>query len=436
MALLKIKNFGPIKNGYSQNDGFIEIKPVTVICGNQATGKSTIAKVYSTCVWLEKKIDSGELPKTTTKTYFKSLLAYHKIETYLKKETEIEYIGESCRIKYSDSGIKINWDKKADYIRPKIEYIPAERNFCTSIPNASFLKGLAKDTFDFLSDYMIAADSLKGSKYKLPLNGYEYRYDSKTNTSYVSDKEQDYEIDIVNSSSGLQSLSPMALTSAYYSQLIADNNSENSEFSFDQEKRWKEGMNKIGNQFNMPDNSLQFLSDALTKYRSKTEGKLSIETEYDKLVFKWLTRIINSRFINVVEEPEQNLYPNSQSEILYYLLQCFNNQSYNTVDAIENQLLITTHSPYILSYLTLSAKAAELFKDKRIPRTEIEKIIPIKASIEGEKIAIYETKSDGTIELLPPYDNLPSDENELNRILAESNEDFSSLLDLEVKFCR
>lgn len=436
MALLKIKNFGPIKNGYSQNDGFIEIKPVTVICGNQATGKSTIAKVYSTCVWLEKKIDSGELPKTITKTYFKSLLAYHKIETYLKKETEIEYIGESCKVIYSDSGLKINWDKKADYIRPKIEYIPAERNFCTSIPNASFLKGLAKDTFDFLSDYMIAAASLKGSKYKLPLNGYEYRYDSKTNTSYVSDKEKDYEIDIVNSSSGLQALSPMALTSAYYSQLIADNNSDNAEFSFDQEKRWKEGMNKIGNQFNMPDNSLQFLSSALTKYKSKIEGNLSIETEYDRVVFKWLTRIINSRFINVVEEPEQNLYPNSQSEILYYLLQCFNNQSYNTNEGIENQLLITTHSPYILSYLTISAKAAELLKDERIPKSEIEKIIPSKASVKGEKIAIYETKSDGTIELLPPYDNLPSDENELNRILAESNENFSSLLDLEVKFCR
>lgn len=436
MALLKIKNFGPIKKGYSKNEGFIEIKPVTVICGNQATGKSTIAKIYSTCAWLEKKIDAGELPRTISKTHFKSLLAYHKIEPYLKKETEIEYCGEACKIKYSDSGIKITWDKKASYVRPKIEYIPAERNFCTSIPNASFLKGLAKDTFDFLSDYMIAADSLKGSKYKLPLNGYEYRYDSKTNTSYVSDKEQGYEIDIVNSSSGLQSLSPMALTSAYYSQLIADNNSENTEFSFDQEKRWKEGINKIGNQYNAPDNSLQFLSDALMKYRSKTEGKFVIETEYDKLVFQWLTRIINSRFINVVEEPEQNLHPNSQSRILYYLLQCFNNQSYNTFISIENKLLITTHSPYILSYLTISAKAAELLKDERIPKLEIEKIIPLNSVVEGEKIEIYETKSDGTIELLEPYDNLPSDENELNQNLAESNDAFSALLDLEVKFCR
>lgn len=52
------------KGEFSENDGFLEISPVTVICGNQATGKSTIAKLYSTCAWLENKVDSGESSKT------------------------------------------------------------------------------------------------------------------------------------------------------------------------------------------------------------------------------------------------------------------------------------------------------------------------------------------------------------------------------------
>lgn len=434
MAKLKIKYFGPIQEGFSENEGFLEISPVTVICGNQATGKSTIAKLYSTCAWLEKKVDSGEFPKRITKTTFKDLLAYHKIDCYLKKESEIQYIGDACKITYQESKISIDPIKDADYIRPKIVYIPAERNFCTAIENASSLKGLAKDTFDFLSDYMVAANSLKNAKYKLPLNGYEYRYDSKTNTSYVADEEKNYEIDIVNASSGLQSLSPMALTSAYYSQFIADEKTSNTEFSFDQEKRWKEGMKKIGNQYNMPEKSLQFLSDALAQYKNKTEGLVKLETEYDKEIYNWLIRIINSRFINVVEEPEQNLYPESQSEILYYLLQCFNTQSYNTTEKIENKLLITTHSPYILAYLTQSAKAAELLK-KGVPEKEIEKIIPVKAAVAGEKIHIYETKTDGTIKLLEPYENLPSDDNELNKALEEQNDSFSDLLELEAKFC-
>ena len=435
MAKLKIKNFGPIQDGFSENDGFLDISPVTVICGNQATGKSTIAKLYSTCAWLEKKIDSGEYPKRMTKTAFKDFLAYHKIDCYLKKETEIQYIGESCKISYLDSKVNIDLIKDADYIRPKIVYIPAERNFCTSIVNASSLKGLARNTFDFLSDYMVAANSLKNAKYKLPLNGYEYRYDSKTNTSYVADDAKNYEIDIVNASSGLQSLSPMALTSAYYSQLISDEKTSNTEFSFDQGKRWSEGVSKIANQYNMPEKSIQFLSDALAQYRNKSEGIVKLETERDKQIFKWLIRIINSRFINVVEEPEQNLYPDSQSEILYYLLKCFNTQSYNTAEKIENKLLITTHSPYILAYLTQSAKAAELLK-KGVPENEIEKIIPVKAAVSGTKISVYETKSDGTIKLLEPYENLPSDDNELNKALVEQNDSFSDLLELEAKFCK
>ena len=436
MALLKIKNLGPIKNGYSQNNGFMEIKPVTVICGNQATGKSTIAKVYSSLAWLEKKLDAGELSKPNTKSFLVELLAYHRIDSYLTKETEIEYQGNSCNISYSNSKLKVTELKDSKYIRPKIVYIPAERNFCTSIPNATYLNGLARETFGFLSDYMIAANSLNKNRYKLPLNGYEFRYDKKTNTSYISDQKTDYEIDITCASSGLQSISPMALTSAYYSQLISDN-SDNQEFSFEQKKRWEEGMSKIANQYKVPDISVKSLNEALAKYRNNVQdAAYTFETEQDKKIYEYLIRIINSRFINVVEEPEQNLYPNSQSEILFYLLQCFNNQSYNTTEKIENQLLITTHSPYILSYLTLSAKAAELLRDKRVPAAKIENIIPVKATVDGDKVAIYQTKSDGTIELLEPYENLPSDDNELNKILAESNDKFSDLLDLEVKFCR
>ena len=227
----------------------------------------------------------------------------------------------------------------------------------------------------------------------------------------------------------------MALTSGYYSQLIADSGVESNVFSFDQEKRWKEGMNKIGRQYNMPERSLQFLSDALMMYKNKTQGVVKVETEQEKKIYEWLIRIINSRLVNVVEEPEQNLYPESQSEILFYLLQCFNAQSYNTTERIENQLLITTHSPYILSYLTLSAKAAELLT-KGVPAEEIAKIIPVASAVAGEKISIYETKADGTIQLLEPYENLPSDENELNILLNDSNETFSKLLDLEAEFCK
>ena len=34
----------------------MDISPITLFCGNQATGKSTIAKLFSTLTWLEKAV--------------------------------------------------------------------------------------------------------------------------------------------------------------------------------------------------------------------------------------------------------------------------------------------------------------------------------------------------------------------------------------------
>ena len=55
MSQIKVKNFGPIKSGFAENYGFIDIRKITVFIGNQGTGKSSIAKLISTLSWLEKQ---------------------------------------------------------------------------------------------------------------------------------------------------------------------------------------------------------------------------------------------------------------------------------------------------------------------------------------------------------------------------------------------
>ena len=56
MSKIRIKNFGPIKDGYLENDGWLDIKKVSVFIGNQGSGKSTVAKLISSFMWLEKSI--------------------------------------------------------------------------------------------------------------------------------------------------------------------------------------------------------------------------------------------------------------------------------------------------------------------------------------------------------------------------------------------
>ena len=102
MSKIKIKNFGPIKEGYQRNDGFIDIKKVTVFIGNQGSGKSTVAKTISTLTWLEKSINRGDtLIDKITFDEFKELFRYQKIHNYFTDNTVIEYIGNKYHIIYN-----------------------------------------------------------------------------------------------------------------------------------------------------------------------------------------------------------------------------------------------------------------------------------------------------------------------------------------------
>ena len=54
MAKLRIKYFGPITEGFDSEDGFIDFRKLTLFIGDKETGKSTVAKLFSLCSWLEK----------------------------------------------------------------------------------------------------------------------------------------------------------------------------------------------------------------------------------------------------------------------------------------------------------------------------------------------------------------------------------------------
>lgn len=56
MRTIEIRDIGPIKN-----TGRIVISPVTFFCGRQGSGKSTCAKLISTCLWLEKALMKHEV---------------------------------------------------------------------------------------------------------------------------------------------------------------------------------------------------------------------------------------------------------------------------------------------------------------------------------------------------------------------------------------
>lgn len=454
MPQLRIKNFGPIENGFTENNGFMELSPVTVICGNQATGKSTIAKLYSTFMWLEKALQREEFPKSTlTFSKFKNTyLKYLNIDSYLKNDTEIDFIGDLYKfhIAKNEKPVIAKVDSSG-YVKPKIEYIPAERNLISALPTIGAVSGILQYLFDFLNDFDEARNNI--SEVRLPIGDFVYKYDKTKHKSFITTAKKDFKIELFESASGIQSVTPLVSVSKYYSRLI--NNEENSSrqrFSLEEKKKIEDEYRKLesllgvgalssilgslmsgslGLAFSLTGLASAFSTIGLYHIVNKKEPAVKKLTEKQiqslKEASDKISSLVDSRFINIVEEPEQNLYPESQGKILYELLECMNSNK-------NNQLIITTHSPYILSYLTLSAKVAELL-NKNVPADKMSKIVPVNSAVDGEKITIYETNENGSITKLSPYENLPSDENLLNKAMAEGNEKFADLLELEQEYC-
>ena len=139
---------------------------------------------------------------------------------------------------------------------------------------------------------------------------------------------------------------------------------------------------------------------------------------------------IKSYLINIVEEPEQNLYPESQNKILQSLLS-FNNE------IAENKLVITSHSPYLVNVLSVAIKVNDLLEKAKNHsnfkqfENSLSNLFSIKASIANDDVAIYELSELGEIKKLPSFDGLPSDENLLNVQLRSFNELFGQLFEIE-----
>lgn len=428
MVELLIKNFGPITTGYSENSGFMKIRPVTVFLGNQASGKSTVAKVYSTCAWLEKAFIRGDYDiNDFDADDFRNLIANHGIEEYWTASSEISYKGKAYSFSYKAGGkfyVKTNENSTKLYKRPKIMYVPAERNLLTVLSTVSKVKNLPTMLSVLLDEYDLALDDLKGQDFLLPVSDLKLRYDKMLHTVWIVSKNEKSVL-INHASSGIQSVAPLSLISEFLSKGITnDIPSKTKILSKDERSLIK---NFIDKNYNKDSELSISLKNELDKFYLTGSEKV-VSSEYQKLLFSALQYYFNTCFINIVEEPELSLFPESQAKVLYELLSCFNKSE-------GNQLLITTHSPYLISYLTLAAKAKQLLNNN-VPLDRTDAVLPSDAAVDGDSISIYETKADGSIKKVESYEGLPSDENILNALMASSNDDFADLLDLEREFCR
>jgi predicted ATPase len=412
MSRIRIKNFGPIKEGLRENDGWIDINKFTVFIGNQGSGKSTVAKLISTFVWIEKALTRGDYSKGHfTPTKFRlAYCGYHNIQNYFHNgendSTEIEYIGNSYNITFKDKRLTIKESKKASeqYLLPQILYVPSERSVLNYVRLPTFVRFKLGSILDFATELENALNDVVISL-PIPINNSSLEYDPIRKIVKVIGK--DHVVRLKEASSGFQSAIPLFMVSRYLANKISKNEESIKEsMSTEELKRFIQGVKDIWDNTNFTNEQRRA---ALSVLASKFN---------------------NSVFINIVEEPEQNLFPTSQKELLYSLVE-FANMS------IGNKLIVTTHSPYLINYLTLAVKANDIYnkinsnlKNKEL-LSKIKKIVPQESIVKSDDLVIYEMGNSGNIIKLKKYEGLPSDDNYLNQKLAENNDLFSELLEIE-----
>ena len=413
----KIKHFGPIVEGFTDHE-YMDIRGVSLFIGSQGTGKSSVAKALSTLIWIEKALIRKDftVKQLQSPGRFKSHFSFHNIKNYFQDTTELEYIGEVYRIHYKgEKDLSVaEVQRDADVYIPKIMYVPSERNLLSAYPKPTALSGLVPSLTTFLEEYENAKHFLDSSV-DLPISSdTSFSYDRLNDTSSIIRKENKTKLS--EASSGYQSIVPLFLVSRHLSNQLRNRVSvsellnRNDWMSY-MKVNMKRAMN-MQNELNMLFNR---------NLKSKKDEKA-----VQKLSEKLINRYIPSCFINIVEEPEQNLFPDSQIRIMFQLLSYMNFSE-------KNQLIITTHSPYLINALSLAVacrQASEKTDAESNIRKKLSEIVPQHAWLAPDNYTVYKLDELGNIFLLDSIDGLPSDDNDLNNYLGQFNDQFGDILEL------
>ena len=378
MARIIIKNLGPIK------EVKLTLNRVNVFMGPQSCGKSTIAKIISFCSWFEKEaIINGRQTR-----FYEQLVEYHELDAvYFRDNSYIEYQSDFSHIVFqgtNDEKLKVDIFVGPEniYKNKKICYIPAERNFVT-IPdierynNNTSRKG-------FLDDWTEARLSkIPGIyQFEIPaLNDTHFYYDRSKNANLLLLKNG-VTIQLGHSSSGLKSVIPMLVVFYRFCRNLHSIVKVPNAYYYMQKQAVLDRVSPADKE-----RITTILENPDAFPRNEVEKILGFQHQYHHAEF-------------IIEEPEQNLFPTTQQELIYYWLFWLHMLNYDDSNTFgPDMLTITTHSPYIL-YALNNCMLSHLVIDK-MPKGENKRW---KSSIDPRMVSIWEIE-DGTFKSIEGSEN-------------------------------
>lgn len=383
---LKVRNVGALKEVYLK-----ELKPLTVLIGASASGKSTLMKIIALMRYIYKRVNIKAYLKNSN---IDGAIFYIRFQDFLKdgmkdiitSESEIEYVASVNEHQYVISyrngklatpGEIPNEDLvffKEAWVSEMRSVIPVWASRGSLVKGSSF--GFYFD--ETFSDFDEATDVVKnidleylGMKLEVVKGG------NNQKKFMISPNDASYApIELKYASSGTQTTAPLVTLLKYYS----------SEFSF------KEAMRR---------------SIILMLFEKNLTEKYHPGVELGNL----------PKYVHLhAEEPELSLDPRSQRRLVNTLMRyTFHERS----DEREVGLLIATHSPYIINHLNVLLRASY----SQIGRDAYHFVMP-------DKLAAYKVTDGGLMDLMATDDEsgqLVINTLDLSEIMEDIYNDYEAL---------
>jgi len=384
MRKIVISNVGPITGRVK-----IIFRRFCVLIGPQSSGKSTIAKLLSTCMWLEKEacttLSEKVLPDGVD---FRNFVEdFHRMHGYIHPESsEVKYESDFVIIQYVHGDFTLRIKPNNKYRRIKVSYIPSDRNVITM--KDLELREMESTNFrSFLFDWFYCRKYFNSENktdiLELGVKYYFEKVGGENRDTIIHQNGHTYSTSLYDASSGMQSAVPLVITAKFFTGKYFD--VYDKEVSFEVEQRKGELIGRLVSKY-FPataekSSSQQFID--VTKAgpaqeNTSYEAALAVRDDFNRLTSPNSTAF-------VIEEPEQNLFPQTQLDLMKDIISCCNNELHPSI------AMITTHSPYILSavnILMFAGKLASMGVDSEL----FSDVVPSRCIIKPDDIEVYSVK--------------------------------------------
>lgn len=364
MEKLIVRNFGPIK------EAEIDLTKYVVFIGDTSTGKSVLGKLIS----IFREFANISNNKITDFDFIKEFNFKNELKNYnidfSHTETFIEYFDKDFHIKLESEALKIIYDNRQKY------------NLHDEISKSALL-----DNYDF------SKIGIKGKNVYFP--------PERILTSMIGGAISGLWANNVAISNSFK------IFAAKYEVARREiNNSHYNSFGFSY--KYENGEEIITNttedRFN--------LKVASSGIQSLIPMLLVIDYELKMEHLK-----PNLDFL--VEEPELSLFPTKQKKLVEHIISKFFNKAH--------KLIITTHSPYILTIFDTLMLAKNTFNEHPDLKEEINAIVPESNWIDYNEISVYEVRNDGKVYSIKNEEFKSIDTNAIDGVSDVISEEFDKL---------